>query len=98
MAEGARSLSEPYTKGRGAGGIEMNAKQTPIEDIMRCYAEDLHSTTGHNRYSNTLSQGADEIERLRAALEIIASPMRPDGTWNRDREACQQLAEKVLRS
>jgi len=38
-----------------------------------------------------------EVSRLRAALEIIASPMRPDGTWNRDREACRQLAEKVLR-
>ena len=38
-----------------------------------------------------------EVSRLRAALEMIASPMRPDGTWNRDREACRQLAEKVLR-
>ena len=37
-----------------------------------------------------------EVEKLRAALEIIASPMRPDGTWNRGREACRQLAEKVL--
>jgi len=39
----------------------------------------------------------EEIAILRAALELIASPMRPDGTWNRDREACRQLAEKVLR-
>jgi len=38
-----------------------------------------------------------EIASLRAALELIACPMRPDGTWNRDREACRQLAEKVLR-
>jgi len=38
-----------------------------------------------------------QVARLRAALEIIAAPMRPDGTWNRDREACRQLAEKVLR-
>jgi len=38
-----------------------------------------------------------QVAMLRAALELIASPMRPDGTWNRDREACRQLAEKVLR-
>ena len=38
-----------------------------------------------------------EVTRLRAALEIIAAPMRPDGTWNRDREACRELAERVLR-
>jgi hypothetical protein len=32
----------------------------------------------------------------RAALELIAAPMRPDGTWNRDREACRQLAAEAL--
>lgn len=32
----------------------------------------------------------------RAVLELIASPKRPDGTWNRDREACRQLAAEVL--
>jgi hypothetical protein len=32
----------------------------------------------------------------REALELIATPARPDGTWNRDREACRQLAAKVL--
>ena len=33
---------------------------------------------------------------MRAALELIAAPMRPDGTWNRDREACRELAAEVL--
>lgn len=35
--------------------------------------------------------------RLRAVLALIAAPMRADGTWNRDREACKQLAEEALR-
>ena len=30
------------------------------------------------------------------ALELIAAPRRPDGTWNRDREACRQLAAEAL--
>jgi hypothetical protein len=33
---------------------------------------------------------------MREALELIAAPMRPDGTWNRDRTACQQLAAEAL--
>lgn len=32
------------------------------------------------------------------ALQLIAAPMRPDGTWNRDRESCRQLAEEALKS
>lgn len=33
---------------------------------------------------------------MREALELIAAPMRPDGTWNRDREACRELAAETL--
>ena len=33
---------------------------------------------------------------LRAALELIAAPMRPDGSYNRDREACGILAREAL--
>lgn len=38
-----------------------------------------------------------EIAKLRLALELIAAPMRPDGTWNRDRKACQELAAAALK-
>jgi hypothetical protein len=31
-----------------------------------------------------------------AALHLIAAPKRPDGTNNRSREACEQLAAKTL--
>ena len=34
--------------------------------------------------------------QAREALELIAAPQRPDGTWNRDRKACRQLAAKAL--
>jgi len=37
------------------------------------------------------------MNKLREALELIAAPMRPDGTWNRDREACRRIAEEALR-
>ena len=34
--------------------------------------------------------------RAREVLELIAAPIRPDGTWNRDREACRQMAAEAL--
>ena len=43
------------------------------------------------------------IEKLEAqncelisALSLIAAPVRSDGTWNRERLACQKLAQKTL--
>jgi hypothetical protein len=30
------------------------------------------------------------------ALHLIAAPMRPDGSWNRDRKACQLIAHEFL--
>lgn len=43
-----------------------------------------------------LKELAAENERLRGVLTLIAAPMRPDGTWNRCREACRQLAVEAL--
>lgn len=34
--------------------------------------------------------------QARETLELIAAPIRRDGTWNRDRAACQQLAAEAL--
>ena len=37
------------------------------------------------------------VETLQAALELVATPRRADGTYNRSREACEQLARAALR-
>ena len=37
-----------------------------------------------------------EVERLRSALEIIATPGRPDGTYNRDRRSCELIATEAI--
>ena len=37
-----------------------------------------------------------DAAQLRAALELIAAPMRPDGTYNRDRAACGSIARAAL--
>jgi hypothetical protein len=38
----------------------------------------------------------NQLRIARDALYQIAAPKRPDGTYNRSREACEQLARKVL--
>lgn len=35
--------------------------------------------------------------KFREVLELIATPMRRDGTFNRSREVCQKLALDVLK-
>lgn len=37
-----------------------------------------------------------KIDSYELALRLISAPMRPDGTFNRSREACQKLAEEML--
>lgn len=43
-------------------------------------------------------KGETRLANHRAALELIATPMRPDGTYNRDRRACELLAKETLES
>jgi hypothetical protein len=31
-----------------------------------------------------------------AALNLVAAPKRPDGTYNRGRESCEQVARQAL--
>lgn len=31
-----------------------------------------------------------------AALNLVAAPKRPDGTYNRGRESCEQIARQAL--
>lgn len=38
----------------------------------------------------------DALTEAQSALELIASPKRPDGTYNRDRRACELLARDAL--
>jgi hypothetical protein len=52
-------------------------------------------------WEKSLSERTSELQaenaRLREALQLIATPVRSDGTYNRSREACEQLAREALR-
>ena len=43
-----------------------------------------------------LNKATNEVARIRSTLELIAAPIRPDGTYNRDRRACELLAKEAL--
>ena len=49
------------------------------------------------KLGNQVEWMMDDNMRMTDALELIAATKRPDGSWNRDREACRELAEKALR-
>lgn len=38
-----------------------------------------------------------KLNAANTALELIAAPKRSDGTYNRCREACEQLAQETLK-
>lgn len=52
--------------------------------------------TGCAEYASEIREVRGENARMREALELIAAPQRPDGTWNRDRQACMELARGAL--
>ena len=49
----------------------MDAKQTPLVDLLRLHAEDLHSAHGHNQSSRLLSRAADEVDQLKSNLVAL---------------------------
>jgi hypothetical protein len=73
----------------------MAAQQTPLADILRGHAEDLHSEYGYNKSARLLSMAADEIERLRAALTLV---MRYPGIRQYIGSKVAGVAEAALRS
>jgi len=44
----------------------------------------------------TITRLVKTNNRMYEALTLIAVSIRPDGTYNRDRKACQELAKEVL--
>ena len=62
----------------------------------RCYLG-YHDQPELAKKYRRVSELQTEVARLRQALELIACPERPDGTYNRGREACELLAKEALK-
>ena len=60
----------------------------------------LYGAQAHTAELSAIIPKAIIVQRVYEALEVltmIAAPKRPDGTWNRDREACRQLADGFVK-
>ena len=55
-------------------------------------------TADNERLTAGAQKACERIARMEEALELIAAPKRPDGTYNRSREACEALAREALKS
>lgn len=68
--------------------------------LPRISIKDSDHKVVHEAYVRSLEKRFDELvvklDLTRAALELIAAPKRPDGTYNRCREACELLAKEAL--
>ena len=53
----------------------MTAKQTPLVDLLRVHADDIHSAHGHNKSSTLLSRAADRIDALEAERDQLRSEL-----------------------
>jgi hypothetical protein len=59
----------------------------------RCIKTILATLDTADKCSQSIST---KLEICKNALELIACGKRPDGTYNRCREACEQLAKETL--
>jgi hypothetical protein len=50
------------------------------------------------RADQKIQELQDRAAKMESALRLIATPKRPDGTYNHCREACEQLAREALES
>jgi hypothetical protein len=86
------------------GKVEPGWRQAVITRALRHSSESQATDPNiqaNPKQSQDLDDGVNpsihhEIARLHCALELVAAPRRPDGSWNRDREACRELAAAAL--
>ena len=86
---------------------ERDAKQSQLKEVNswldECVKQRDDAAALAKNYAERMARSDAELAiliadrgTLRAALELIAAPMRPDGTYNRDRTACGSIARAAL--
>lgn len=84
----------PEARWKWAGNGPRPYEDAYSADQMRAYAE--HAVARERQRTMFARRPGLWALHAREVLELIAAPVRPDGTWNRDREACRQMAAEAL--
>lgn len=83
----------------------MTEMQNAQADMLHCFEKNIvPSVSAVNSFSLTVEHARYALRQLRirdghmiGALTLIAMPARPDGTYNRDRRACEELVRCALK-
>jgi hypothetical protein len=67
-----------------------------MTDLERLRAEIKSTGEQLEHWRKIAHDAAEMLHRYGSALRIVAVPKRPDGTYNRSREACELLAKDAL--
>lgn len=86
-------------------GLDFDSERYVIQDDGRLsFKEQRELEERISAIGETIAITARQLEffqkqndRMREALELISKPAKEDGTWNVDREACQQIAKTALK-
>lgn len=76
-----QEIAESIVANRRDADIELDVQKLDIVEALK------------EAYTLGELQASKAVEVLR----LVAAPKRADGTYNRDREACEQLAREVLK-
>ena len=95
VADMGNVITLPKQAHAAAVSADLSAENERLRDTLR------ETQRKFSQVQHILLMHRDMLERERdalwEALELIAAPMRPDGTWNRERLACQQIAIAALK-
>ena len=104
LRESAAPLSDPDLNDEAADELDrfrtsLVRLKMQLDQQREYHAAELADVISERDHAvEQAAKNADEVLRLREALEKIAAPQRPDGTWNRERLACWQLAVEALKA
>ncbi len=87
-----------HVQSLGWGNREHLYSESQVRELMRECALMAVARSRSQRLAESGFVRRPSLKQLemRSALELIAAPQRADGTWNRDRAACQQIAAEAL--
>lgn len=86
-------LEEALKKSDEYHAVEIN-KLREVIDVLNSKVESLEEELDATLMA--LHDVRQECIQYSLVLDLIACPPRSDGTYNRDRKACEQLAKEVL--
>lgn len=94
----------PHCRGERVVQLSDGGRETPYLKLYR--DAERRAEAWHRKYDRWRERAVDgaleygrlqvRLARAEEALRLIATPRRSDGTYNRSREACEQLARDTL--